>query len=728
MNLAIALAATFAWAAGVEAAAPALPTAEQHQTEKTGMSGNATGRLTAETLWEMGRVGSFALSPDGRQAVYAVSYYSVEQNKGHHVLYQMDLDTKKPVLLTQTEDNESAPAFIAEGGKVAFLSNAGGTSQVWEMNPDGTGRRQLTHEPDGVSGFLFSPDGKKVILIKDVPTTSSIQAKEPDLPLAQGMVIDDLMYKHWDHYVTTVPHPFVADVTAEGVKNAADILAGEPYECPMLPFGGTEQLAWSPDSRTIAYTCRKKTGVAYAISTDSDIYLYDCTTRKTRNLCKPAGYVQPQVDPTFSLEKQAVNAETQDCNVGYDQNPQFSPDGRYVAWSSMARDGYESDRTRLCVYELRTGKKTYVTESFESGVNEFLWANDSKTLYFTGVWHGVTPVYRTNLEGRVQKLAEDTCDYSLVALSGDGDELYVGRQSMSTATEIYCFDLSRKKMGIEQITFENQKYYDTLAFGDVRERWVKTTDGKLEQCWVIYPPHFDPAKKYPALLFCQGGPQSPVSQSWSVRWNFQLMAANDYIIIAPNRRGLPGYGMEWLEQISGDYPGQCMRDYLSAIDDLSREPYVDKERLGCVGASFGGYSVYWLAGHHDGRFKCFIAHDGIYNTQQQYVETEEMWFPNWDMGRAPWIKDAEGRMVSVFENSPHLFVNKWDTPILCIHGQKDFRIEYTQAESAFAAARLHGIPAQLLLLPDENHWVLKPQNGILWQRTFFRWLDRWLKK
>ena len=728
MNLAIALAATFAWAAGVEAAAPALPTAEQHQTEKTGMSGNATGRLTAETLWEMGRVGSFALSPDGRQAVYAVSYYSVEQNKGHHVLYQMDLDTKKPVLLTQTEDNESAPAFIAEGGKVAFLSNAGGTSQVWEMNPDGTGRRQLTHEPDGVSGFLFSPDGKKVILIKDVPTTSSIQAKEPDLPLAQGMVIDDLMYKHWDHYVTTVPHPFVADVTAEGVKNAADILTGEPYECPMLPFGGTEQLAWSPDSRTIAYTCRKKTGVAYAISTDSDIYLYDCTTRKTRNLCKPAGYVQPQVDPTFSLEKQAVNAETQDCNVGYDQNPQFSPDGRYVAWSSMARDGYESDRTRLCVYELRTGKKTYVTESFESGVNEFLWANDSKTLYFTGVWHGVTPVYRTNLEGRVQKLAEDTCDYSLVALSGDGDELYVGRQSMSTATEIYCFDLSKKKMGIEQITFENQKYYDTLAFGDVRERWVKTTDGKLEQCWVIYPPHFDPAKKYPALLFCQGGPQSPVSQSWSVRWNFQLMAANDYIIIAPNRRGLPGYGMEWLEQISGDYPGQCMRDYLSAIDDLSREPYVDKERLGCVGASFGGYSVYWLAGHHDGRFKCFIAHDGIYNTQQQYVETEEMWFPNWDMGRAPWIKDAEGRMVSVFENSPHLFVNKWDTPILCIHGQKDFRIEYTQAESAFAAARLRGIPAQLLLLPDENHWVLKPQNGILWQRTFFRWLDRWLKK
>lgn len=262
----------------------------------------------------------------------------------------------------------------------------------------------------------------------------------------------------------------------------------------------------------------------------------------------------------------------------------------------------------------------------------------------------------------------------------------------------------------------------------MKERWVKTTDGKEELCWVIYPPHFDPTKKYPTLLFCEGGPQSPVSQFWSFRWNFQIMAANDYIVIAPNRRGLPGFGMEWLEAISGDYSGQCMQDYLSAIDDICREPYVDKDRLGAVGASFGGYSVYWLAGNHDGRFKCFISHDGIFNTQQQYLETEEMWFPNWDLKSAPWVRTAEGQMQKAYATSPHLYVDRWDAPILCIHGQRDFRIEYTQAQSAFAAARLRGIEAQLLLFPDENHWVLRPQNGVLWQRTFFRWLDRWLKK
>lgn len=410
------------------------------------------------------------------------------------------------------------------------------------------------------------------------------------------------------------------------------------------------------------------------------------------------------------------------------RNPQFSPDGRYIAWSSMARDGYESDRTRLCVLDLTNGKKTYTTEQFESGVNEFCWAPDSRTLYFTGVWHGRTQVYRTNLKGEVKQLTDDVCDYSLVQLTPNGKNLIVNRQSMSRATEVYSLRLSDKGEKLEQLTDENGAYYKSLAWGDVKERWVNTVDGKKELCWVIYPPHFDPSKQYPALLFCEGGPQTPVSQSWSFRWNFQLMAAQGYIVIAPNRRGLPGFGMEWLESICGDYPGLCMQDYLSAIDDLSKEPYVDAGRLGAVGASFGGYSVYWLAGHHEKRFKCFIAHDGIYNTQQQYVETDELWFPNWDMKSAPWERTEQGEMQAAFAQSPHLFVDKWDTPILCIHGQRDFRIEYTQAESAFTAARMRGIDAQLLLFPDENHWVLKPQNGILWQRTFFRWLDKWLKK
>ena len=299
---------------------------------------------------------------------------------------------------------------------------------------------------------------------------------------------------------------------------------------------------------------------------------------------------------------------------------------------------------------------------------------------------------------------------------------------MSQADEIYRLPITNhEKAEAQQLTHENQHFYDNLTFGKVEERWVKTVDNKQELCWVIYPPHFDANKKYPALLFCEGGPQSPVSQFWSFRWNMQIMAANDYIVIAPNRRGLPGFGMEWLEEISGDYSGLCMQDYLSAVDDICKEPYVDKEHIGAVGASFGGYSIYWLAGNHNKRFKAFIAHDGIFNTQQQYVETEELWFPNWDMGSAPWKKSEDGQTQKVFATSPHLYVDKWDTPILCIHGQKDFRIEYTQAESAFTAARMRGIDAQLLLFPDENHWVLKPQNGILWQRTFFRWLDKYLK-
>ncbi len=686
----------------------------------------SSDRMTPEALWAMGRVGGFKVSPDGKQAVYAVTYYSVKQNKSHSLLYTIDLKTRAVKQLTTSKKSEMGATYINGGKEIVYLSSESGSSQLWKMNTDGTNRQQISNAPSDVADFLFSPDGKKVILIMEVDQNHSIQKNDADLPLATGMVINDLMYKHWDTYVTSAPHPFVADFDGLHVGAAKDLLEGEPYECPMMPFGGIEQLAWSPDSKTIAYTCRKKVGKAYAISTDSDIFLYDLATGSTKNLCKPADYVAPAVEEDRSLKDQAVNHPKEDCNMGYDQNPQFSPDGRYIAWSSMERDGYESDRTRLCVLDLQTGKKTYVTEKFESGVNEFCWANDNQTLYFTGVWHGKTNIYQTNLKGEHKALTNDVADYSLLGLAPDGKSLYCKRQSMSAADEVFVLPL-KKNATAKQVTNENQYFYDHLAFGKVAERWVKTVDGKEELCWVIYPPHFDPNKKYPTLLFCEGGPQSPVSQFWSFRWNMQIMAANDYIVIAPNRRGLPGFGMEWLEEISGDYSGLCMKDYLSAIDDICKEPYVDKDHLGAVGASFGGYSVYWLAGNHDKRFKAFIAHDGIYNTQQQYVETEEMWFPNWDMGSAPWKKAADGQVQKVFSTSPHLYVDKWDTPILCIHGQKDFRIEYTHAESAFNTARMRGIDAQLLLFPDENHWVLKPQNGILWQRTFFRWLDKYLK-
>lgn len=685
-----------------------------------------TDRLTPELLWSMGRIGSTVLSPDKTNILYTVTTYNISENRGYSAIYILNSETKETKKLTvNTSKSESDANFIENGRKIVFLcADDNGTSQLWMMNTDGSNRKCISSEKTDVNGYLFSPDEKHVVLIHDVPTETSIIKNDDDLPKATGMVINELMYKHWDRYVRSVPHPFIANFDGSQITNARDILDGQPYESPMCPFGGIEEFAWSPDSKSLAYVMRKKTGRDYAISTDSDIFLYNLETGKTKNLCKPENYKAPVVNATSSLKHQIQYNENEDYNLGYDDKPKFSPNGKYIAWTSMKHDGYESDRTRLCVFEFSTGSKTYVTETFDSGVNDFVWDDNSKELYFSGVWHGKTNLYKTNLKGEVSKITDEVCDYTLVDVDSRQNKLLTKKQSMSMADDIFFVDI--KKGTSYQLTNINESIYNKLTFGEVKERWVKTVDGKQELCWVIYPPHFDKNKKYPTLLFCEGGPQSPVSQFWSYRWNFQIMAANGYIIIAPNRRGLPGFGYEWLTQISGDYTGLCMKDYLSAIDDICKEPYVDKDRLGCVGASFGGYSVYWLAGNHDKRFKCFIAHDGIFNTQQQYLETEEMWFPNWDMGSAPWVKPG-GEMQKVYSESPHMFVDKWDTPILCIHGQKDFRIEYTQAESAFNAARLRGIPAQLLLFPDENHWVLKPQNAILWQRTFFRWLDKWLK-
>jgi dipeptidyl aminopeptidase/acylaminoacyl peptidase len=373
---------------------------------------------------------------------------------------------------------------------------------------------------------------------------------------------------------------------------------------------------------------------------------------------------------------------------------------------------------------LSTGEKTYVTEAFQSGVDDYCWAPDSETLYFTGVWHATSMIHSTNLKGEVEQLTEGMYDYASVKMLND-KQLLTMRHSLSEADELFTVGL-KKDHKVTRITSENDHIFNQLKKGKVEPRWTKTVDGKDMLSWVVYPVDFDPNKKYPTLLFCEGGPQSPVSQFWSYRWNLQIMAANDYIIIAPNRRGLPGFGMEWLEEISTNYGGHCMDDYLSAIDDIAKEPYVDKDRLGCVGASFGGYSVYWLAGHHNKRFKAFIAHDGFFNMEQQYLETEELWFTNWDLGGPYWEKDDPAVQRS-YANSPHLFVDKWDTPILCIHGEKDFRILASQGMAAFNAAKLRGVPAELLIFPDENHWVLKPQNGVLWQRIFFRWLDKWLK-
>ena len=687
----------------------------QAQTAPSDIIGKSTikiegGLMTPEALWAMGRIGDVAVSPDAKKIVYGVSYYSVEQNKSHHTLDIMDAKGENNIKLTTTASNETSPAWIKGGSKIAYISNASGSSQVWEMNPDGTERRQLTNDNSDIEGFLFSPDETKVILVKRVkikPTTADVH---PDLPLAKGFVVDELMYKHWDEWITDAPHPFIADFDGNSINEGKDMLEGTAYDCPNRPFSGTEQFAWSNDSKKIAYSCIKKTGKEYTVSTDTDIYLYDMVSGETSNLCK-------------------LDADR--SNYGYDTTPMFSPDGKNIAWLSMKRDGYESDQNRLCIMELATGKQKYITgmpdekgfTAFDSNVDSYCWAPDSKSLYFTGTWHGTTQVYNITLKGKLTKMTDGDYDYQTVRMIGK--DLLLTRVSMSAPADIYTM---KAKAGAEvkQLTNENKHIFDQIAIGKIEARWCKTADGKDLHSWVAFPPHFDPAKKYPTLLFCEGGPQTPVSQFWSFRWNLQIMAANGYIVIAPNRRGLPGFGLAWNEEISTNYGGNCMSDLLTAIDNISKEPYVDTERLGCVGASFGGYSAMWLAGHHEKRFKAFIAHDGFFNMEQQFYETEESWFTNWDLGGAPY--ESKEEVKRSYANSPHKFVDKWDTPILLIHGDRDYRILSSQSMAAFNAARLRGVPAKLLLFPDENHWVLKPQNGILWQRTFFGWLDQWLKK
>ena len=695
--------------------------------------------MTPEALWAMGRIGGAVASPDGRQIVYQVSYYSVKENKSHTMLFVQPARKVKPVALTTDAVSETDAAWIEGGKKIAFLREG----QLWKMNADGSNRVKLTTSKTDIEGFSFSPDGKYVILIKSIPYHGTIKKNPEDLPKATGRLITDMNYRHWDHYVESISHPFVATVNGNMVDEGRDIMQGEPYECPVAPFGGIEQLAWSPDSKVIAYTSRKREGVAYANSTDTDIHLYDLTTGATRNICKQfTSDVQRQawekalkdVDLTKSLRNQKVNAEEfQNLHPGYDVNPRFSPDGRYIAWQSMARDGYESDLNRLCVMDIATGKKTFVTSqrNFDTNVDAFCWTPDSRGFYLTGVWNATVRIYHASLDGRIFQVSDDSWnDFGSVQMLGN-KQLLATRHSMLHPDELYVVIPSKKEKQakVEAITDENGEIFAQLALPKLQQRWVKTTDGKQELVWIILPPHFDATKKYPTLLYCEGGPQSPVSQFWSYRWNFSIMASHGYVIVAPNRRGLPGFGSAWNEEISGDWTGQCMADYLSAIDDaVASLPFVDKDRLGAVGASFGGFSVYYLAGHHDKRFKCFIAHDGAFNLESMYTDTEEAWFSNWEYDDAYWNKDRTAEASRTYQNSPHLAVDKWDTPILCIHGEKDYRINANQGMGAFNAARMRGIPAELLLFPDENHWVLKPQNGILWQRTFFNWLDRWLKK
>ena len=657
-----------------------------------------TGIFDIDALESLGRVSNPQVSPDGKKILYGVSYESVELNKSNNELYSMNIDGSDVKRLTKSAQSESEAVWIDNGRKIAFVALHDGKPQMWVMNADGTNRHVVSRLENGVSGFKVSPDGKKVVVISTVKYSRTAQDVYPDLTKATGRLIDDLMYKHWDEWVTEIPHPFVADFDNYRLTNVKDIMDGERYESPMKPFGGVESFAWSPDSKELVYVSRKKEGMAYAISTNSDLYCYNLESGKTRNLTEGM--------------------------MGYDTNPAFSPDGSKIAWHSMEHDGYESDKNRIFVMDLKSGVKTDLTENWDYTADQFAWYPDGKKIYFIAAYQGVTPVFSIDVASKEVKFVtgkQDICDYAALA-PVDGETLVTMRHSFLYPNEIFAV----KDNQATPLTSVNKEILEQIEAPKVDKVMVPTTDGKEMTTWVLYPPKFDPAKKYPAILYCQGGPQQAVSQFWSYRWNLMLMASEGYIVIAPNRRGLPGFGTEWNAQISGDYPGQNFRDYLSAVDYMKQYPYVDSEHIGAVGASYGGFSVYMLAGIHEGRFAAFVAHAGIFNTEAQYLETEEMWFANWDLGGPFWDKD-NAVAQRTFANSPHRFVDRWDTPILVTHGEYDFRILSSQGEMAFNAARLRGVPAEMLIFPDENHWILKPQNAIMWQRVFFRWLDRWLK-
>lgn len=663
-------------------------------------------KLTPELLWKLGRVSDPKISVDGKTVLYNVRTYDVAENKGQSDIYSISTISGDAINITKSKDDESAARWRPDGKKIGFLANdKDGVTQLWEMNADGTQRAQVSSFTSDISNFQYSPIGNMIWFTSDVKVDKTTQDLYPDLPKATGRIYDDLMYRHWTSWEDgAYSHvQIVGYDNGKIVGQSIDLQPNERYDTPLQPNGGDEQITWSPDGKFVAYTCKKLFGKAYAVSTNSDVYLYDIANKKTTNISEGI--------------------------LGYDVNPRFSPDGTKLQWLSMATAIYEADRNRIMQLDFKTNQKVELTKGFDYSVENAEWSADGKMIYFICGINATDQLWSLDLDPKnskpIHQITNDIGDHQAFTFAtvGKTTTMITAMMSISMPTELFKINL--KDGTSSQLTFTNKDLLTPIKMGKVVKRMVTATDGKQILTWVIYPPDFDPAKKYPTLLYCQGGPQSTVSQFFSYRWNFQLMAANGYIIVAPNRRGLPSFGTEWNQEISGDWGGQCMKDYLSAIDDASKEPYVNKDRLGAVGASFGGYSVYWLAGHHEKRFKTFIAHCGVFDLKSMYGTTEETWFPDYDLG-GPYWQSPTPKSYEKF--SPIDFVKNWDTPILVIHNEKDFRVPLGQGMEAFAAARLQDIPARFFCFPDEGHWVQKPQNSILWQRVYFDWLDKYLKK
>ena len=650
--------------------------------------------MNPELLWDLGRVSGEALSLDGEYLYYGVTMYDTDKNKGNRDLYRIPTLGGESIRITSLPGSEYSIQMRPDGQKIGFMNGG----QWWEANLDGTEAKQITEIEGGISGVKYSPNGKKVAFTADVMMDKNVHDLYPDLPKAEARIIDDLMYRHWDHWEDGAKsHVFVADYSNGSITNPKDIMAGEPYDCPLQPFGGSEDFVWHPSSNSIVYVCKKEVGVKAAQSTNSDIYSYDLATAKTENLTEG--------------------------HMGYDMHPSFSADGKVLAWLSMPTPGYESDKQVLITKAIdKTDEKVY-GNNWDNTISSYAWSSDGKKFIIEAGVDATYQLFQVKISDKESEITQITSgDHNLRGYIGDYKGKYIiSKSDMNHASELYAYDSKGKE---SKLTSVNDSIYNTIEMSRIEKRWMPTTDGKKMLTWVIYPPNFDSSKKYPALLYCQGGPQSAVSQFYSFRWNFQLMAADDYIIIAPNRRGLPTFGEEWNAAISKDWGGQPMKDYLTAVEEMKKESFIDSERIGAIGASYGGYSVYMLAGIHNKTFCSFISHCGLYNLKSWYGVTEELFFANYDIG-GPYWENPQPKSYAQF--SPHNKVGNWDTPIMVIHGGNDFRVPINQGQEAFQAAKIKGLKSRFLYFPNEGHWVLQPQNGLLWHSEFFKWLDETVK-
>lgn len=653
--------------------------------------------MTPELLWSLGRVSATATSPDGKSLLYRVAHTDIATEKGSSDYFLLNLGNNQ-VMKTDILSGRSFVQWDAAG----MYATKG--DELYKSTDNGNTWKVVSVQLKDAENVRVSPDGRWVAFSKQVPAEKIMGTdRYGDVKNSTAYVFTDLNYRHWDTWNEgKVSHVFLASIDNPRTP-VKDIMAGEPYDCPQKPFGGAEDFVFSPDSRSVIYVCKKKTGKEYAQSTNTDIYAYDIGDAKTVNWSEGM--------------------------MGYDVAPAFSPDGKKIAWLSMKRDGYEADKNDVVVMDLATRAKLNLTAGWDETVDGgFSWGSKSDRIYFNAATKGTQQLFKVDVPANlmvrimpvVSQLTKGVFDITGV-IAQTGNNLLVSRTDMNHATELYSVSLADG--GMRAITHANDAVYSKLTLSDTKLRMVKTSDGKDMGVWVIYPPDFDPSKKYPTLLYCQGGPESALSQFYSVRWNFQLMAANGYIVVAPNRRGMPGWGVKWNEDIAGDWGGQPMRDYLAAIDDVAKESYVDRNRLGCVGASYGGYSVFMLAGIHNNRFKTFIAHDGLFDMKSWYGTTEELWFANWDLGGNYWKKPVP---ESYAKFNPSNYIDQWNTPIMIIQGGIDFRVPIEQGLEAFQAAQLKGIKSKLLYMPNENHWVLHAHNGLVWQREFFSWLKETL--